>query len=93
MNTWVETADPDRPAHRVAAGHRHQVVVCLAAALLAADGRPEPESAELARRIVLLTDGAIVTAPRESTAAPAAAARAIAAALPADSCAETVGRG
>ncbi|WP_404869086.1 hypothetical protein ACI1MP_18875 [Kitasatospora griseola] len=40
-----------------------------------------------------MTDGAIVIALREGTAAPAAAARAVAAALPADPCAETAGRG
>ncbi|MFJ8440170.1 TetR/AcrR family transcriptional regulator [Kitasatospora griseola] len=92
INTMVETADPDSPAHQVAAGHKQQVVAYVAA-LLAAAGRPEPESAELARRIVLLMDGAIVTALREGTAAPAAEARAIAAALLADPCAETAGRG
>ncbi|WP_255419051.1 hypothetical protein [Kitasatospora sp. CB02891] len=40
-----------------------------------------------------MTNGAIVTALREGIVVPAAEARAITAALPADPCAETVGRG
>ncbi|MEV4559527.1 TetR/AcrR family transcriptional regulator [Kitasatospora sp. NPDC049285] len=80
INTMVETADPDSPAHRVAAEHKEKVTGYLAA-LLAADGRPGDQAAELSRRLVLLMDGAIVTALREGTTAPAAEARAIAAAL------------
>ncbi|WP_152645244.1 hypothetical protein [Kitasatospora griseola] len=78
---------PRPPGRRRATGTRP--AVAYLAAQLAVDGRPEQESAELARRIVLLTGSAIVTALREGTAA----AWAIAAALPADPCAETVGRG
>ncbi|MFJ5230168.1 TetR/AcrR family transcriptional regulator [Kitasatospora sp. NPDC088391] len=80
INTMVETADPDSPAHRVAAAHKRQVVAYVAG-LLAAQGRPAEEAAALARRLVLLMDGAIVTALREGTPDAAAEARAVAAAL------------
>ncbi|QKW20836.1 TetR/AcrR family transcriptional regulator [Kitasatospora sp. NA04385] len=80
INTMVETADPDSPAHRVAAAHKRRVTEYVAA-LLAAEGRAPGPAAELARRLVLLMDGAIVTALREGTTAPAAEAGAIAAAL------------
>ncbi|GLW68573.1 TetR family transcriptional regulator [Kitasatospora phosalacinea] len=101
INTMVETADPDSPAHRVAAAHKQQVVDYVAA-LLADRGHPADRAAALAHRIVLLMDGAIVTALREGTPAPAAEARTIAAALLAaeppgpgleDPCAEPAARG
>ncbi|MFD7728898.1 TetR/AcrR family transcriptional regulator [Kitasatospora phosalacinea] len=102
INTMVETADPDSPAHRVAAAHKQQVADYVAG-LLAAEGRAPEPAAALARRLVLLMDGAIVTALREGTPAPAAEARTIAAALLAaagppgppleDPCAEAAARG
>ncbi|MFF5209220.1 TetR/AcrR family transcriptional regulator [Streptosporangium sp. NPDC000396] len=78
INTIVETADPDSAAHRVAAGHKERVTAYVAG-LLAEDGHPDAD--ELARELVLLADGAIVTALRERTTAPAHRARAVAAAL------------
>ncbi|MFC4127879.1 TetR/AcrR family transcriptional regulator [Nocardia rhizosphaerae] len=71
INTMVEVADPDSPAHRVADRHKRRVIEYLAE-LLAAAGRSDAE--ELAVEFALLIDGAIVTALRE--ASPAAAARA-----------------
>ncbi|MEU5383555.1 TetR/AcrR family transcriptional regulator [Kitasatospora cineracea] len=76
LNTMLETADRDSPAHRVAAAHKRRVAGYLAG-LLAAAGHPPA----LARQLLLLMDGATVTALREGTPAPAAEARAIAAAL------------
>ncbi|MEV7212004.1 TetR/AcrR family transcriptional regulator [Kitasatospora cineracea] len=76
LNTMLETADPDSPAHRVAAAHKRRVAEYLAG-LLAAAGHPPG----LARQLLLLMDGATVTALREGTPGPAAEARAMAAAL------------
>lgn len=78
INTIVETADPDSPAHRVAAEHK-AAVTGYVAGLLAEEGHPDP--AGTARAVVLLMDGAIVTALREGSAAPAALARTAASAL------------
>ncbi|MFG2822287.1 TetR/AcrR family transcriptional regulator [Kitasatospora sp. NPDC048365] len=78
INTIVETADPDSPAHHVAAAHK-RAVTAYVAGLLAEDGCPDP--AGTARSLVLLMDGAIVTALREGSAEPAALARAAAGAL------------
>ncbi len=76
LNTMLETADPDSPAHRVAVAHKRRVAGYLAG-LLAAAGHPPA----LARQLLLLMDGATVTALREGAPAPAAEARAIAAVL------------
>lgn len=78
INTMIESADPDSPAHRVAAQHK-TAVAAYVETLLAAAGAPEPAS--LAAQFALLMDGAIVTALRERTSAPAVRARAVAAAL------------
>ncbi|RKE20376.1 TetR/AcrR family transcriptional regulator [Streptomyces sp. TLI_171] len=86
INTMVETADPDSPAHQVAAAHKREVTRYVAG-LLEADGRPAADAADLARRLVLLMDGAIVTALREGGTAPAAEARDVAAALLTNPCA------
>nr|WP_251022431.1 hypothetical protein [Streptomyces sp. ISL-10] len=71
-----ETADTGSPAYRVAAEHKESVTAYVAG-LLADSGHPE--AAELARQFVLLMHGAIVTALRERTTAPAHEARAMAA--------------
>ncbi|MFF3608679.1 TetR/AcrR family transcriptional regulator [Streptomyces sp. NPDC002463] len=71
INTMVETADPDSPAHRVAAAHKEKVIEVLDR-LLAQAGYRDHE--RLARQLALLGDGAIVTAVREGT--PEAAVRA-----------------
>ncbi|WP_405182727.1 TetR/AcrR family transcriptional regulator [Nocardia sp. NBC_01377] len=78
INTMIEMADPDSPAHRVADMHKRRVIDYLAE-LLQDAGRPD--AAELAAEFALLVDGAIVTAVRESSPAAAARARAIAARL------------
>ncbi|GCD94555.1 TetR/AcrR family transcriptional regulator [Embleya hyalina] len=78
INTMVESADPDGSAHRVAADHKERVVAYLEQ-LLTAARVSEPDL--LAREFALLVDGAIVTALRERTPAPAVRARRIAQAL------------
>ncbi|WP_214410622.1 TetR/AcrR family transcriptional regulator [Sphaerisporangium fuscum] len=78
INTMVESADPGSAAHRVAAEHKERVRSYVAG-LLTAHGHAGAE--ELARRFVLLMDGAIVTALRERTPSPAADARTVAQAM------------
>ncbi|MGW2424318.1 TetR/AcrR family transcriptional regulator [Streptomyces sp. NPDC001709] len=78
INTMVETADTGSSAYRVAAEHKERVTSYVAG-LLGGAGHEDAEA--LARRFVLLMDGAIVTALRERTTAPAAEARAVAAAV------------
>ncbi|MFF4041231.1 TetR/AcrR family transcriptional regulator [Streptomyces sp. NPDC001816] len=78
INTMAETADTGSAAYRVAAEHKERVTAYVAG-LLASSGYEDAEA--LARRFVLLMDGAIVTALRERTSAPAAEARAVAAAM------------
>lgn len=78
ITTMVETADLDSPAHRAAAAHKAELTDYLAE-LVAAAGRPDPHGT--AEHLVLLVDGAIVTALRERSAAPAHRARTLAAAL------------
>ncbi|MET7304617.1 TetR family transcriptional regulator [Embleya sp. NPDC005575] len=75
INTMIESADPDSPAHRVAAAHKEHVVDYLEQLLTGAD---VPEPALQARQFALLMDGAIVTALRERTPAPADRARRLA---------------
>jgi AcrR family transcriptional regulator len=71
INTMIEAADRDSAAHRVAAAHKAKVTAYLDG-LLEDAGRDD--HAELAGELVLLVDGAIVTALREGT--PDAALRA-----------------
>ncbi|MFF9852323.1 TetR/AcrR family transcriptional regulator [Streptomyces litmocidini] len=75
INTMVETADPDSPAHHVAAEHKEKVIAVLDR-LLTEAGYRDHES--LARQLALLGDGAIVTALREGTPEAAVRARAVA---------------
>jgi AcrR family transcriptional regulator len=75
INTIVESADPDGPAHAVAHEHKRRLTGYLAG-LLAGAGHAEPEA--MAARLVLLVDGAIVTAMRERSPAAARVARGIA---------------
>jgi AcrR family transcriptional regulator len=82
INTMVEIADPASLAHQVATASKRSVIDYLDE-LLAAAGYAE--HAALAEQFMLLIDGALVTALRERNAAPALRARAIAAALLAQS--------
>ncbi|WP_412538200.1 helix-turn-helix domain-containing protein [Longispora sp. K20-0274] len=77
INTIVEAADPDSPAHRVADEHKRAVTAYLEELLVSA-GHPDRE---LAEQFTLLVDGALVTALRERSPRAAARARGIAAAL------------
>ena len=70
INAMVEAADPDSAAHRVAADHKEH----LAAYLQTLTG-----DAELARELLLLVDGALVTSLRDPGAI--SRARALAARL------------
>ncbi|WP_328665870.1 TetR/AcrR family transcriptional regulator [Streptomyces sp. NBC_00322] len=78
INTMAETADTQSCAYRVAAEHKERVTTYVAG-LLTETGHAATD--ELARRFVLLMDGAIVTALRERTPAAANEARTVAAAL------------
>ncbi|MEV0087753.1 helix-turn-helix domain-containing protein [Saccharopolyspora sp. NPDC050642] len=78
INTMVEMADPDSAAHRVAAEHKEEVTDYLDGLLAEAGYRGHRQ---LAEQLMLLIDGANVTALRERTAEPAKRAKAIAAAL------------
>lgn len=78
INTMVEAADRDSAAHRVAAAHKSAVTDYLDT-LLADAGRTD--HADLAPELMLLVDGAIVTAVREGDPEPAMRAKRIAAAL------------
>jgi AcrR family transcriptional regulator len=75
INTIVEAADPESPAHAVADEHKRRLTGYLAE-LLGGAGHAEPQA--MAARLVLLVDGAIVTALRERTPAAAEVARGIA---------------
>lgn len=78
INTMVEAADRDSAAHQVAAAHKSAVTEYLNG-LLADAGRADHE--ELAPELMLLVDGAIVTAVREGDPEPAMRAKRIAEAL------------
>ncbi|MFF9199820.1 TetR/AcrR family transcriptional regulator [Streptomyces sp. NPDC014779] len=78
INTMVEAADPESPAHHVAAEHKEKVIARLDA-LLTEGGYRDHEA--LARQLALLGDGAIVTALREGTTEAALRARAVATVL------------
>ncbi|MER7209675.1 helix-turn-helix domain-containing protein [Streptosporangium sp. NPDC000239] len=75
INTMVEAADPAGAAHRVAAGHKDRVTGYVESLLTAAG---HPRAAALAPQLVMLMDGAIVTALRERSTVPALRARAVA---------------
>lgn len=72
INAMVEAADPGSAAHRVAAAHKES----LAAYLGGLAGDPE-----LGEQLVILVDGAIVTALRDPTGVPARRAAAMVAQL------------
>jgi AcrR family transcriptional regulator len=78
INTMVETADRTSAAHRVAAEHKRKVTRYVDG-LLAESG--VANHGQLADQFILLMDGAIITALRERSTAPAARAKAVAAAL------------
>ncbi|GAA2060843.1 TetR/AcrR family transcriptional regulator [Catenulispora yoronensis] len=78
INTMIEAADRDSAAHQVAAEHKSSVTGYLDT-LLADAGRAD--HAELAPELMLLVDGAIVTALREGNPDSAVRARRIAEAL------------
>lgn len=78
INTMIEAADPDSAAHRIAAEHKSAVTEYLDT-LLADAGRDD--HAELAPQLMLLVDGAIVTALREGSLDAAVRAKRIAEAL------------
>lgn len=63
LNTLVEIPDPDDPAHRSAAEHKDEVRAYFGR-LLAANGYADDDGS-LARRFLLLYDGASVTGLRE----------------------------
>lgn len=77
-NTIIDVADRSHPAHVAAARHKTRVRAYFTE-LLAAAGVAEPEP--LARLWLLLLDGAVVTALREGSPAPAGIARQAAAVL------------
>jgi AcrR family transcriptional regulator len=75
LNSMIEVADPAHPVH--AAAHRHKSNLArLFRGFLAEAGVARAE--ELAEQLVLLLDGAIVTALREGGSGAAGRARAIA---------------
>ncbi|MEV4188343.1 TetR/AcrR family transcriptional regulator [Streptosporangium canum] len=78
INTMIESADPGSPAHRVAADHKSRVTGYVESLLVTAGHR---DPATRARQLVMLMDGAIVTALRERSVVPAEQARAVAATL------------
>ncbi|NUR71534.1 MAG: TetR/AcrR family transcriptional regulator [Hamadaea sp.] len=78
INTMIETADPESPAHQVAAEHKAKVTAYVEG-LLRDHGAGDP--ATTAPQFVLLMDGATVTALRERTTAPATQARTLARSL------------
>ncbi|GGZ46652.1 TetR family transcriptional regulator [Streptomyces inusitatus] len=77
-NAMTEFSDADGPVHRVATEHKRAVAAFIAE-LLAEAG--QPDCAALARKFVLLMDGATVTVVRERSAEPIRCARGIAAGL------------
>jgi AcrR family transcriptional regulator len=79
INTIVEVADPAHPAHVVSDEHKRAVHAQLAE-LLRDAGIDDPEG-RLAAELLLLVDGALVTAAREAGPDAALRARRIAAVL------------
>lgn len=78
INTMVESADPQSPAHRAAALHKARVLTYVEQ-LLAEATVPDP--AARAGEFTLLMDGAIVTALRERTPDAALRAKGVARAI------------
>lgn len=76
LNAMAETAGSDAGVRRLADAHKTAVAAFFERLLAEAGHRAN--AAELARQFVLLLDGALVTALRERSAAPALRARAIA---------------
>ncbi|WP_067831654.1 TetR/AcrR family transcriptional regulator [Actinomadura kijaniata] len=79
VNAMAETGDRDHPVYALAEEHK-RAVADFFGRLLADSGHPADGAGreELAQRLVLLLDGAIVTALRDRSARPALRARAIA---------------
>ncbi|MGO1003409.1 TetR/AcrR family transcriptional regulator [Lysobacter sp. CA196] len=75
INSIVELADRDHAGHAVANDHKQQVTAYLERLLVEAQVRP---AADLADQLMMLVDGAIVTALRTGSAAAAASAKEIA---------------
>ncbi len=75
INTMVEIADPDDPARRIAVEHKEAMIRELRELL-----GTGPED-DLPGQLLLLFDGALVSALRERSAEPAYRARAVAEAL------------
>jgi AcrR family transcriptional regulator len=73
LNTMAETPDRDDVVHRAAAQHKEKVVDYLKQLL-----RDAGFDAGLAADLILLVDGAVVSAVREGSAAPALRARRLA---------------
>ncbi|MFD2083376.1 DNA-binding transcriptional regulator, AcrR family [Actinopolymorpha cephalotaxi] len=80
INAMVEVADPDSPAHKIAAAQKETLTGYIQG-LLVASGQRRSRARTLAEQFVLLVDGAIVTAMREPGPRPARQAKAMAAAL------------
>jgi AcrR family transcriptional regulator len=78
INAMVEAADPDSPAHRAAVEHKQSVIDYLDGLLSAAG---YGDHAALAEKLMLLVDGATVTALRRRDRSAAQDARAVAEAL------------
>lgn len=76
LNTMAETADRNDPVHRAAARHKAKIQDYLARLLLDAGLPPEH-----APDLLLLVDGAVVSAVREGSPDPARRARRMAALL------------
>lgn len=78
INAMVEAADRDSPWHHVARRHKQALIEFVAASLTTYDGETATWQAT---RLVLLLDGAVVTAMREGDTWPLQEARAMAATL------------
>lgn len=76
INTMAETADRDNVVHQAAAEHKNRVLDYLAQLL-----RDAGLGAEHAPDLLLLFDGAVISAVREGSEAPAHRARRLAALL------------
>lgn len=76
MNAAIEFPDHDDPIHAVAVEHKNQLQAFLKG-LLEAVGDPDPDA--LSARLMILVEGAIISAHYRGTAAPAAQARDMAA--------------
>jgi AcrR family transcriptional regulator len=78
INATVEFGDPDNPIHRTAAAHKRRFAAHVRG-LLAAAGAADPD--ELAAQLMILMEGAIVTAQTHGSSDAARRAKGIAAAL------------